>query len=123
MANLPASIGGLVNLSAAQTGNGPSTNVLERAGGFSGMAILQITTAIGATPTCTYAIEGSIDGSTWFPVPYADSATPGTESVATFVITTATTVRKYLRAGVPWRFLRLNYSANTNVTNTADVAT
>jgi hypothetical protein len=42
-------------------------------------------------------------------------------SVATFVITTATTVYKILRTGHPWRFLRLTYSANTNVTNTTDV--
>lgn len=109
-----------INLSAAQTGNGASTNILDR-GGRSGPALLKITTAIGATPTCTYAIEGSGDGTDWFPVAYADSATPETLSVATFVITTAITVRKILRPNHPWRFLRVTYSANTNVTNTADV--
>lgn len=108
------------NLSTAQTGNGVSTNVVDR-GGSTGVALLKVTTTIGATPTCTYAIEGSADGSDWFAVAYADSATPETLSVATFVITTATTVRKILRANHPWRYLRLTYSANTNVTNTADV--
>lgn len=108
------------SLSAAQTGDGASTNIVDRGRGVNS-ALLQITTAIGATPTCTYAIEGSVDGTTWFPVAYADSATPETLSVATFVITTATTVRKILRPNHPWRYLRVTYSANTNVTNTADV--
>lgn len=107
------------NLSAAQTGSAVSTNVADR-GGSVGPALLVITTTIGATPTCTYAIEGSADGSAWFSVAYADSATPETVSVATFAITTATTVRKILRPNHPWRFLRITYSANTNVTSTAD---
>lgn len=109
-----------VNLSAAQTGNGASANVVDR-GGSTGPALLKITTTVGATPTCTYAIEGSADGTNWFNVPYADSATPTTVSVATFAITTATTVYKTIQPNVPVRYLRLTYSANTNVTNTADI--
>lgn len=109
-----------LNLSTAQVGNGQSTATVNR-GPRLGPALLKITTAIGATPTCTYAIEGSADGVDWFNVPYADSATPTTVSVATFVITTATTVRKIIQPNVPVRYLRLTYSANTNVTNTADV--
>jgi hypothetical protein len=109
------------NLSTAQTGNGQSTNVADRGSAAGCTALLKITTAIGATPTCTYAIEGSADGTNWFPAPYADSASPETMSVATFAITTATTVYKILRVNMPWRYLRLTYSANTNVTNTADV--
>jgi len=108
------------NLCSAQTGNGATTNIVDRAG-RTGPALLTITTAIGATPTCTYAIEGSADGVTWFAIPYSDSATPETISVATFVITTAITAKKYLKAGVPWRFVRVTFSANTNVTNTVDV--
>lgn len=107
-------------LSSGQTGNGVSTNVADRIGS-TGVALLTITTAIGATPTCTYAIEGSVDGTDWFAVAYADAATPETLSVATFVITTATTARKILRPNHPWRFLRITYSANTNVTNTASL--
>ena len=108
-----------VSLSAAQTGSAASTNVVDR-GSRSGSALLVITTAIGATPTCTYLIEGSADNATFFPVAYADSATPETVSVATFTITTAGTVFKILRPNHPWRYLRVTYSANTNVTNTAD---
>jgi len=109
------------NLSTAQVGNGASTNIVDRAGGAQCTALVKITTTIGATPTCTYALEGSADGTNWFPVAYADSASPETMSVATFVITTATTVYKIMRVNHPWRFLRITYSANTNVTNTADV--
>ncbi len=125
MATLDATPNGgpdTANLSAAQVGNGVTTNIADR-GGATGPALLKITTTIGATPTCTYAIEGSADGTNWFNVPYADSATPTTVSVATFVITTATTAYKIIQPNVPVRFLRLTYSANTNVTNTADVTT
>lgn len=108
------------SLAAAQVGNGATTNVLDR-GRACGSALLKVTTTIGATPTCTYAIEGSADGTNWFPAAYADSATPETLSVATFVITTATTVYKILRPNHPWRYLRVTMSANTNVTNTIDV--
>lgn len=110
------------NLSTAQTGNGQSTNVIDR-GNALGPALLKLTTTVGATPTVTIAIEGSADGTNWFNVAYCDSATPETISVATFAITTATTVYKILRANHPWRFLRLTYSANTNVTTTADLWT
>lgn len=110
------------SLSAAQTGNGQSTNIADR-GGARGPALLKITTTVGATPTVTVAIEGSPDATNWFAIPYADSATPTTVSVATFVITTAATAYKLLQVDQPWRYVRLTYSANTNVTSTADVWT
>jgi hypothetical protein len=116
-----AGYGNVANLSTAQTGNGVSTNVVDRGGASAQVALVKITTTIGATPTCTYAIEGSPDGTNWFNVPYADSATPTTVSVATFVITTATTVYKFVQVNVPVRYLRITYSANTNVTSTVDV--
>jgi len=112
-----------VNLSTAQTGSAVSTNIVDRGALVASLtpSLLKITTTIGATPTCTYALEISPDGVNWLPASYADSATPTTSSVATFVITTATTVWKIIRTEIPWRFLRITYSANTNVTNTADV--
>lgn len=109
-----------VNLSNAQTGTGASTNVADR-GGSIRPALLKITTTVGATPTCTYALEASADGTNWFACPYSDSATPTTVSVATFAITTATTVYKHLLTDYAWRYFRITYSANTNVTNTADI--
>jgi hypothetical protein len=110
------------NLSTAQTGNGVSTNIVDR-GGATGPALLKIVTTIGATPTCTYLIEGSAGGADWYPLQYADSATPGTVVVTTFVITTAITALKIIQPNQPVRFIRVTYSANTNVTNTTDVFT
>lgn len=112
---------GVANLCTAQTGNGVTTNVIDRGAGGGGAASLRIITTIGATPTCTYLVEGSVDGTVWTPAPIADPATPETVSVATFAITTATTTVKYLRAGHPWRYLRVTMSANTNVTSTIDL--
>jgi hypothetical protein len=109
-----------INLSTAQTGDGNSTNTGDRQGS-TGPCLLTIVSTIGATPTVTVAIAGSVDGVDFFPVAYADAGTPETVSVATFAITTATTTRKILRANHPWRFLQLQYSANTNVTLTADL--
>jgi hypothetical protein len=109
------------NLSNAQTGNGVSTNIIDRGAFTVGPALLRIVTAIGATPTCTYLVEGSANGTDWFPAPIADPSAPETVTVATFTITTATTTLKILRQNHPWRFLRITYSANTNVTNTADL--
>jgi hypothetical protein len=108
-------------LSTAQTGDGASTNIVDRGAATERPALLTIVTTVGATPTCTYAIEGSADGVNWFPVVYAETATPDIPAVATFDVTAAGTTLKILRPGQPWRFLRLTYSANTNVTNTADV--
>lgn len=108
-------------LSAAQTGNGVSTNILDRLGGTGEPSLLEITTTIGATPTVTINVEGSVDGTTWWNVPYSEVATPQTYAVAAIVITTATTRRLILPRDIPWRFLRLSLSANTNVTVTADV--
>lgn len=109
------------NLSDEQSGDGASTNIADRGAVTERPALLTITTTVGATPTCTYAIEGSADGANWFPVVYAETATPDIPAVATFDITTAGTTLKILRANEPWRYVRLTYSANTNVTNTADL--
>jgi hypothetical protein len=115
-------IASTVNLSSAQTGTGASTNVCNRGiMHVGGPSLIQIVSTVGATPTVTVAIQGSADGTNWFAIGYADSATPGTVSVATFTITTATTVWKIIQPNVPAQFIRLLYSANTNVTLTADI--
>lgn len=106
-------------LSNAQAGNGQSTNVVDR-GTTSGPAIVAITTVAGATPTCTYQLEGSLDNSSFFPLSSADSGTPNTFSTGTFTITSSTTVTRIVDPTVAWRYLRLTYSANTNITNTAN---
>lgn len=122
---------GTANLCTALTGNVVTTNIADRGSVVgandravtTGPALLRIVTTIGATPTCTYAVEGSANGTDWFAAPIADPATPETVSVATFAITTATTTIKFLRPGHAWRYLRVTMSANTNVTSTIDVWT
>jgi len=108
-----------VSLSVAQTGNGASTNVADRGPSHKG-GIVKITSVIGATPTCTYALEISVDGTTWVAATYADISTPTTDVTTTFVLTTAVTVQKIIKPTGAWRYFRVTYSANTNVTNTAD---
>lgn len=110
-----------VNLSTAQTGNGDSTNTMDR-GAIRGPALLKITTTVGATPTVTINFQGSMDGTNFFNVPYGLAASPETVAVAAVVITSATTNYYHLRPNHAWRYLKLAYSANTNVTITADVS-
>jgi hypothetical protein len=109
-----------LNLGTSQTGNVDSTNTLDR-GANRGSGILKIVTTVGGSPTVTVDIRGSIDGTNFFNVAYATVAAPETPVVAAIVITTATTNHYLLRVNHPWRFLKLVYSANTNVTLTADL--
>src|SRR5262252_4033163 len=110
------------NLSTLQATNADSTNTIDR-GSIRGAALLQITTVAGATPTVTVNILGSVDGTNFFNIGYAVTATPETVAVAALVLTgAATTVQYYiLRRDHPWRYLKLNYSANTNMQVTADL--
>src|SRR5262245_2153412 len=110
----------LVNLGTAQTGNTDTTNTSDR-GGVRRAALLQITSTVGATPTVTVNIQGSMDNVNFFNVAYATTAAPETAVVASFAITTATVTQMILRPEHPWRYLKVNYSANTNVTVTTDV--
>lgn len=123
MAVLEARASGLpawcIRLSDSQAGTGPSTNVADRGPAHKG-GIVRITTVIGGTPTCTYAMEVSSDGVSFAAATYADVNTPTVDSTATFAITTATTVQKIIKVPGAWRYFRITYSANTNVTNTAD---
>lgn len=109
-----------VNLSTAQTGNADSTNTMDRGYTLGGAVALRVTSTIGATPTVTVNILGSPDGTNFYNVPYALVATPETPVVTAITITTAVTTLYILRPAQPWKFLKLNYSANTNVTLTVD---
>jgi hypothetical protein len=109
------------SLAAAVTTDGVTTNVLDR-GETTGPATVTIVTTVGATPTVTMQLEGSLDNSAWNPLSSADSATPTTFSTATFVITTATTTVRIVNPASTWRYLRLTLSATTNVTSTIDAA-
>jgi len=110
-----------VNLSTTQTGNVDSTNTMDRGYTLGGPVLLRVTSTIGATPTVTVNIQGSMDGSIFYNVPYSLMATPTTWTVAAITITTATTNNYILMPANPWRFMKVVYSANTNVTLTTDV--
>ena len=121
MATVGFGVAGVVNLCTAQTGNGATTNVADRGAIGGGPALLRIVTTVGATPTCTYLLEGSADGTNFFALPYATAAAPETPAVATFAITAATTTLVHVRANHAWRYMRVTMSANTNVTSTIDL--
>lgn len=106
-------------LSDAQTGNADSTNTLDR-GSQRGPGAVVVTSTIGATPTVTVNIQGSVDGTNFYNIPYALVATPATFVVTAITITTATTTTYLLQVDQAWRYLKLVYSANTNVTLTAN---
>lgn len=108
-------------LCAGQTGTGASQNVIDR-GDVLDTALLEVITTVGATPSLTFDIQGSCDGTNFFNVAYATAAAPETATVATpAAITTATTTRFIMRKDQPWRFLRLNITANVNVTVSANL--
>ena len=107
------------NLSTAQTGNADSTNTIQRTD-FTSPAWLVIANTAGATPTVTVNIKGSVDGTTWFNVPYALTSALSTFVVTAVTLTTTATNWYLLQGNVPYRFLKLVYSSNTNETITAD---
>lgn len=116
----PASSGvpqGEFTLGDAQTGNGDSTDILDR-GSLAGGGQVKLTSTIGATPTVTVNIQGSLDGTVWFNIPYALVATPRTFVLTALTITTAVTTVYLLQENIPWRYLKTVRSANTNVTLT-----
>jgi hypothetical protein len=104
-------------LSSAQTGNGDSAIAARNRIGWPGAVV--VTSTVGATPTVTVNIQGSVDGTNFYNIPYSLVATPETLTIAAITITTATTVTYLIRPDHAWRFLKLVYSANTNVTLTA----
>jgi hypothetical protein len=118
MANLKAA-----TLCTAQTGNFTSAagGSTSSSFGISGPGAIIITSTIGATPTVTVNIQGSVDGTNWFNVPYYAGAfvvTP-TYVLTAITITTATTQQYILQPGGPWEYVQIVASANTNVTLTA----
>lgn len=109
----------VVNMCAQLAGNVVTTNIVERGPSHKGGCV-RITTALGSTPTCTYLIEVSPDGSAWSNATYADISTPTVDVSTTFVLNTATVATKIIKQPALWRFLRVTMSANTNITNTID---
>ena len=77
------------NLQTAQTGNADSTNTVQRPHESARQMVLRIVSTIGATPTVTVNIKGSIDGTTFYNIPYISMATAGDAyTTAALTITT-----------------------------------
>ena len=118
-------------LSTSQTGNGDSAIVsmawpanVPSVQNTLGPACIAVTTVIGATPTVTINIQGSEDNVTWANIAYALVATPTTFVTSAIVTTTAKTEIYLLQGPLQpstYQFVKLAYSANTNVTITASL--
>jgi hypothetical protein len=92
------------------------SDVIDR-GAANGGGACVVTSTIGTAPATTKVdIQGSVDGTNWFNVPYALVATPRTFVVTQLTITTAVAVTYLLQELIFWRYLRLAISSNTNVT-------
>ena len=115
-------------LSAAQTGAGDSTNVWDYGdtGQFGNNVrtkplLVRVAATAGATPACTYAINISVDNSTYAIAAWADITDLSTVFTGTFDINATSTLVAYIHPGQVFRYLKVTYSANTNITNTVDV--
>ena len=121
MATLAGNVGEPVRLATALGGNVSTDVAYVGSRSTTQQAALIITSAIGATPTVTVNIQGSIDGTTFVNVPYsAENTISATWVVTALTITTAKTGFYALQPGMPWRYLKCVMSANTNVTLTVD---
>ncbi len=105
-------------IGTAQTGN-VSTDIAQcrRADATSPGAIV-LTSTIGATPTVTVNIKGSVDGTNFYNIPYSLAATPSTYVVTAITVTTAVTTMYQLQPGHAYQYVRVDFTANTNVTLT-----
>lgn len=78
-------------------------------------------TAVGATPTVTWLIEGSMNGSNWYAVNYVTDAT---DTAAVTGLTSTAVGKKIIFLSNPvarrYKYYRVTTSANTNVTYRAD---
>lgn len=107
------------NLCTALTGNVDSTNTILDVD-WGRPSAIEIVSTIGATPTVTVNIRGSIDGVTFYNIPYALVTAPSTFVLTALTITTAVTSWYLLQTGQAWNYVKIVLSANTNVTLTAD---
>lgn len=118
----PSAVPAIVaSLCAAQAGTGDTTNTVDRGPSMKANSTkVRVTAVAGATPTCTYSIQVSADGTSFAAATYADSTTPNTDVATTFVFTGGVT-EKIVKNPTAWRYLKVTMSANTNITNTIDV--
>lgn len=85
--------------------------------GNNAVAFQAIVEATGATPTADFLFEGSLDGTTWFPVLYITDATDTPAATALTLTSVGTSIIFLSNASSRnYRFWRCAVSSNTNVT-------
>jgi hypothetical protein len=107
---------------AGSTGNNTHAGVGVGAA-MDKVAVQFVVEAIGATPTVTWKVQGTLDGVTWNDLFYVTPSTNTAASTA-IVATTVSTIPIWLDQAGAERFysqLRLVTSANTNVTYRAEM--
>jgi hypothetical protein len=112
-----------VQLSKDAIAAGQSANILDRAG-ERGPGMLKVETktrTIGQTSNCKINIQGSMDYDDWYNVAYGAINNPDTMLTATITIPADGTQYYVLHANQPWRYLRLDLNAITNMQVSAEV--
>lgn len=101
-------------IASGLTGN-TSSDSYFRGNNYVGGAVI-ITSTVGSTPTVTVNLQGSMDGTNWYNVPYALVATPRTFVLTAITITSAVTTTYLLQELVAYQYFKFVTTANTNVT-------
>jgi hypothetical protein len=91
------------------------TDVIDRGAATSGGAVVITSVISTATNSVLVDIQGSVDGTNWFNIPYSLVATPRTFVLTQLTITTSTAVTYLLQELVFWRYLRLKHSTSSNI--------
>ena len=91
------------------------SDVIDRGAAFGGGAIVIVSTLGTAPCTMKVDIQGSVDGTNFFNIPYALSSATRSFDVTQLTVTTAVSPTYFLRELVYWRYLRLKCSTCTNV--------
>lgn len=102
---------------AGTTGNNTSASVLI-GNGWDEACIQFVVEAVGATPTVTWKVQGSIDNTNWFDMGYvtdsSDSFSNSTRTATAAGVQVNFTVR-------PYKYVRLVTTLNTNVTYRGEI--
>ena len=102
------------------TGTGSGTSVGNLAA--ADVAVGFVVEAVGATPTITFRLQGSVDGTNWSDVKATDAE--GTSAVSHTKTSTGVVIVHPQENASPMRwfpFYRVNVTANTNVTYRASL--
>lgn len=99
------------------TGSELTLGTLDGGSPFDQVVAVQVeVTAVGATPTMTFQLEGTLDGTNWFAVARYSESSDTVDVTAVTVTAVSRTVKYVDTIKRPLLKLRVNVTANTNVT-------